>query len=156
MKAIALAVLTLSFGMSAPSTSFATSASPNPHATFRVLVPTGLPAGFHRVTDPLKTTNSQDAATHIMRRYGANSKWVEMYEGSAGCCLDIVSDHLVGLTKLAAGRTGYFSDQGQQFGGFYLFWDQGHTYICLNSPNLSKSVLVRVAEAMSTTQYIHP
>jgi hypothetical protein len=156
MKAIVLAVLTLIIGVSAPSTTYATSVSHAPHASFRIFVPTWLPAGFHQVTDPLKTTYPQEAATHAMRRYGANGQWVDVYEGSAGCCLDSVSDHRVGPTKLSKGRIGYFSVQGQQFGGFYLFWDQGHTYICLNSPNLSKSVLVRVAKSMSKTRVRHP
>jgi hypothetical protein len=156
VKIITLTVVALIFAVAVPSPSYATSA---PHITdrpFRVYLPTWLPPGFHRVSDPLRTIYWQDADTHVMRRYGANGKWVEVYEGSTGCCLDGVSDHLVGLTKLGAGRTGYFSDQGYQSGGFYLFWDQGHTYICLNSPNLSKTALVRMAESMSTTRYIHP
>jgi hypothetical protein len=156
VKIITLTVVALISAVGVPSTSYATS---HPHTTdrpFRVYLPTWLPPKFHRVSDPMRTIYWQDADTHVMRRYGANEQWVEVYEDSAGCCLDTVSDHLVGLTKLGKGRVGYFSDQGQQFGGFYLFWDQGHTYICLNSPNLPKSVLVRVAESMSATGFRHP
>jgi hypothetical protein len=70
--------------------------------------------------------------------------------------LDSVPSHRVGPTQLSGGRVAYFSNQGKEFGGRYLFWDQDHTYIAINSPNLSKQILVRIAQSVAPTLMVHP
>ena len=67
-----------------------------------------------------------------------------------------VPSHRVGPTQLTGGLVAYFSNQGKEFGGLYLFWDQDHTYVAINSPNLSKQILVRIAQSVAPTSMVHP
>ncbi|MDQ2745379.1 MAG: hypothetical protein M3Z66_24210 [Chloroflexota bacterium] len=121
------------------------------HLGFRAYLPQWLPSGFRKVYDPDITQYPVTAAKFFLRRYGARGHWVNVFEGRAGCCLDGVPSHRIGPTGLSVRRVAYFSNQGEQFGGVYLFWDQDHTYIAINSPNLSKQTLVRIARSVGPT-----
>lgn len=151
MRAVTIAVLTLTlafWGATVPQAH----GSPTPrsaHSSFRIYLPGWLPSRFRKLADPAVKRYPDDAARFFMRRYGAHGKWVDIFEGRAGCCLDSVPAHRVGPTPLTGGRIAYFSNQGQQFGGLYLFWDQGRTYIAINSPQLSKPALVHIAQSMT-------
>ena len=143
----------------APAGGTASYATPLPHRSdspFRVYLPRWLPSGFRQVHDPDRARYPETAAKFFMRRYGARGRWVSIFEGPAGCCLDSVPSHRVGPTQLSGGRVAYFSNQGKRFGGLYLFWDQEHTHIAINSPNLSKQILLHIARSEAPTSIVHP
>jgi len=156
VKIAALVLLVLTSWIPGFTTSYASSPARTSQSSFRIYLPKWLPKGFRQIYDP--EIQIQDAVANgrfLKRWYGVSRRWVSFLEGSKGCCLDGVPSHRVGATRLSRGRIAYFSNQGKQFGGLYLFWDQGHTYIAIHSPNLSKSTLVRIAESTAPTTMLH-
>ncbi len=163
MKRPLTALALLTFLASVPASSAiaggTASYTASPHhrspSAYHVYLPMWLPSGFRQVHDPAIARYPETAAKFFMRRYGARGRWVSIFEGPAGCCLDSLPSHRVGSTKLSGRQVAYFSNQGERFGGLYLFWDQVQTYIAINSPKLSKQILVRVARSVAPTSIVH-
>jgi hypothetical protein len=155
MRVTALVVLFLTSWFSGATPSRASGLPRASDSSFRVYLPKWLPRGFRQVADPSRARYPYLVAKFFLRRYGARGRWVDILEGRAGCCLDSLASHRVGPTRLSGGRVAYLSDQGYSFGGYYLFWDQKHTYIAINSPRLSIIELVHIAQSTAATSIVH-
>lgn len=142
------------FLLSVSGTARASQAS-RPSGAFRVYLPSWLPPEFRVIRDPLKSQYPETNARHFLRRYGVQGRWVDFLEGKVGCCLDGAGEKRAKAIILWSGRHSYLLRNEKQFGGDILWWDQGKTYVAINSPNLSPRTLIHIARFTRATGTFH-
>lgn len=151
LQVVALCLLLSSIVQAAPVAAGSSHAGTTP--TFRVFLPTWLPAGYAAVQSKGQDTYSTLGGVLLMR-YQSGDHWIEILEGRARCCLDAVRKS-TGNIMLAGGRPGHLMNLGTRFGGRTLWWDQGGTYIAVTTPSLSKQRLTRVAGSFAAAPALH-
>lgn len=115
---------------------------------FPIFVPTFVSAGL----TPEQPTGGELPGENITIKYHTadGSIALTVVNGTLDCCpgLDMMKSELL---KLPNGISAKFANMGANAGGLYLWFEQEHRLISLNSPVLPKDQLLQVAASMSKT-----
>lgn len=120
--------------------------SPQTQVPFTVYAPTSMLEQMHQTSAQIHDDGSRIL---VELRYQDTQKRdaLLVLNGKANCCLDAAGKAVNPIT-LANGETAYYLPNEPIYGGNILWWIHDGTYIALSGPQITKDMLVQLANTI--------